>query len=29
MKPIADEAAAQIPTLQHLVVLNQAGEPLL
>src|SRR5437867_4111145 len=26
MKPIADEAAAQIPTLQHLVVLSQAGE---
>src|SRR6266487_2288643 len=26
MKPIADEAAAQIPTLQHLIVLNQAGE---
>src|SRR5438876_3465305 len=26
MKPIADEAAAQIPTLRHLVVLNQAGE---
>ncbi len=26
MKPIADEAAAQIATLRHLVVLNQAGE---
>jgi acetyl-CoA synthetase len=26
MKPIADEAAAQIPTLQHLIILNQAGE---
>ena len=26
MKPIADEAAAQIPTLRHLIVLNQAGE---
>jgi len=26
MKPIADNAAAQIPTLRHLVVLNQAGE---
>jgi len=26
MKPIADEAAAQIPTVRHLVVLNQAGE---
>src|SRR5438046_730080 len=26
MKPIADEAAAQIPTLRHLVVLNQAGQ---
>ena len=26
MKPIADEAAAQIPTMQHLIVLNQAGE---
>jgi acetyl-CoA synthetase len=26
MKPIADQAAAQIPTLRHLVVLNQAGE---
>jgi acetyl-CoA synthetase len=26
MKPIADEAAAQIPTLQHLIVLNQACE---
>jgi acetyl-CoA synthetase len=26
MKPIADEAAAKIPTLQHLVVLNEAGE---
>jgi len=26
MKTIADEAAAQIPTLRHLIVLNQAGE---
>ena len=26
MKPIADEAAAQIPTLRHLVVFNQAGD---
>jgi acetyl-CoA synthetase len=26
MKPIVDEAAAQIPSLRHLVVLNQAGE---
>jgi acetyl-CoA synthetase len=26
MKLIADEAAAQIPSLRHLVVLNQAGE---
>ncbi len=26
MKPIADDAAAQIPTLRHLIVLNQAGE---
>ena len=26
MKPIADEAAEQIPMLQHLVILNQAGE---
>ena len=26
MKPIADEAASQIPTLRHLIVLNQAGE---
>ena len=26
MKPIADEAAAQIPSLRRLVVLNQAGE---
>ena len=26
MKPIADEAAAQIPTLRHLLVLSQAGE---
>ena len=26
MKPVADEAAAQIPTLRHLIVLNQAGE---
>ena len=25
MKPIADGAAAQIPTLRHLVILNQAG----
>ena len=29
MKPIADEAGLQIPTLQHLLVLNQAGEWLL
>ncbi len=29
MKPIADEAAAQIPTLKHLVVLKQVGEWLL
>jgi len=29
MKPIADEAGSQIPTLQHLLVLNQAGEWLL
>src|SRR6266513_744557 len=26
MKPVADEAAAQIPTLRHLVILNPAGE---
>ena len=26
MKPIAEEAAAQIPTLRHLIVLNQACE---
>src|SRR5881398_3544808 len=26
MEPVADDAAAQIPTLRHLVVLNQAGE---
>jgi acetyl-CoA synthetase len=26
MKPIADEAATQIPTLQHLITFNQAGE---
>src|SRR6266498_5138262 len=26
MKPIADEAAAQIPSLHHLIVLNKAGE---
>ena len=26
MKTIADEAAAQLPTLRHLLVLNQAGE---
>ena len=26
MKPIADEAAAQIPTLKHLIVLEQSGE---
>ncbi|HEU5246577.1 MAG TPA: AMP-binding protein [Candidatus Udaeobacter sp.] len=26
MKPIADDAAAQIPTLKHLVVLRQSGE---
>jgi acetyl-CoA synthetase len=29
MKPIADEAASQIPMLRHLLVLNQAGEWLL
>ena len=29
MKPIADEAGSQIPTMQHLLVLNQAGEWLL
>jgi acetyl-CoA synthetase len=29
MKPIADEAGSQIPTLQYLLVLNQAGEWLL
>ena len=29
MKPIADEAGSQIPTLQHLLVLNQAREWLL
>ena len=26
MKPVADEAAAQIPTLRHLIMLNQACE---
>src|SRR5437868_6736600 len=26
LKPIADDAAAQIPTLRHLIILNQAGE---
>jgi acetyl-CoA synthetase len=26
MKPIADDAAAQIPSVRHLVVLNQAGQ---
>ncbi len=26
MKPIADEAAAQIPTLKHLIALEQSGE---
>jgi acetyl-CoA synthetase len=26
MKPVAEEAASQIPTLRHLIVLNQAGE---
>jgi acetyl-CoA synthetase len=26
MKPIADEATAQVPTIRHLVVLNEAGE---
>jgi len=26
MKPIADEASAQIPTLRHLVVFNQVGD---
>ena len=25
MKPVADEAAAQVPTLQHMIVLNRAG----
>src|SRR5438034_10367643 len=29
MKPIADEAASQIPTMQHLLGLNQAGDGLL
>src|SRR5437773_8596771 len=29
MKPIADEAGSQIPTKQHLLVLNHAGEWLL
>src|SRR4029434_4565133 len=29
MKPIADEAAAQVQTTRHLVVVNQAGEWLL
>src|SRR6266516_3950254 len=29
MKPIADEAGSQITTMQHLLVLNQAGEWLL
>jgi acetyl-CoA synthetase len=29
MKPIADEAESQIPTMQHLLVFNQAGEWLL
>ena len=29
MKPIANEAGSQIPTLQHLLVLNQAGQWLL
>lgn len=27
MKPTADEAAAQAPTLQHIIVLNRAGLP--
>ena len=26
MKPVADEAASQVPTLKHLIVLNQDGE---
>ena len=26
MKPVADEAASQVPTLKHLLVLNQAGQ---
>src|SRR5437763_10417932 len=26
LKPVADEAAAQIPPLRHLIILNQAGE---
>jgi len=25
MKPVADEAAAQVPTLEHMIVLNRAG----
>jgi acetyl-CoA synthetase len=27
MKPVADEAAAQVPTLQHMIVLNRADIP--
>jgi len=27
MKPVADEAAAQVPTLQHMIVLNRAEIP--
>ena len=27
MKPVADEAAAQVPTLQHMIVLNRGGIP--
>ena len=27
MKPVADEAAAQVPTLQHIIVLNRGGIP--
>ncbi len=28
MKPVADEAAAQVPTLQHMIVLNRADIPI-
>lgn len=27
MKPVADEAAAQIPTLEHVIVLRRTGQP--